>query len=418
MEGWDGDADGRPSERTTRRWSRFGASGAKLIWGCEAVAVRPDGRANPHQLRLGPDTAGALAELLAVLRRAHGPADDLVVGLQLTHSGRYCRPERKDRPQPRIAYHHPILDARTGVGPKDDRCVWTDAELDELLGAYARAARLAGEAGFQFVDLKHCHGYLLHELLSARTRPGRYGGDFDGRTRFLREAVAAIRREAPGLRIGVRLSGFDSIPFRAGADGTGVPEPWDGPYAFGFGVRSDLPTEADLEEPRRFVRLLRQLDVAACNLTAGSPYYNPHVQRPAQYPPSDGYQPPEDPLAGVARQMAAARDLRAAAAGLPVVGSGYSYLQEHLPAVAAGAVAYGWTDAVGLGRMILAYPEFVRDCLDGRAPDRRRLCRTFSDCTTGPRLGMPSGCYPLHPLYRESPEWREIQEWKKAAAGR
>ncbi len=186
MEGWDGDADGRPSERTTRRWSRFGASGAKLIWGCEAVAVRPDGRANPHQLRLGPDTAGALAELLAVLRRAHGPADDLVVGLQLTHSGRYCRPERKDRPQPRIAYHHPILDARTGVGPKDDRCVWTDAELDELLGAYARAARLAGEAGFQFVDLKHCHGYLLHELLSARTRPGRYGGDFDGRTRFLR----------------------------------------------------------------------------------------------------------------------------------------------------------------------------------------------------------------------------------------
>ena len=415
MEGWDGEPDGRPSERTLRRWQRFGASGAKLIWGGEAVAVRPDGRANPNQLCLLPETQGGIAGLLAALRAAHGPADDLLVGLQLTHSGRYCRPWRQDRLEPRIAFHHPLLDRRVGLPAGAAGALLTDGELDGLLGDYARAARLAAGAGFDFVDVKHCHGYLLHELLAARSRPGPYGGDFAGRTRFLRQVVAAIGREAPGLPIGVRLSAFDLIPFRPGPDGVGEPEPFAGPYTHGFGVCPDRPTEPDLEEPRRLLRLLAELGVALCNLTAGSPYYNPHIQRPAQYPPSDGYLPPEDPLLGVARQLQAVRDLRAAVPGLPLVGSGYSYLQEYLPHVAAGAVAAGWTDLVGLGRMTLAYPDLPRDVLEGRGVDRRRLCRTFSDCTTAPRHGMVSGCYPLDSLYRTSPEWRRLQELKKAA---
>ncbi len=417
MEGWDAEPDGRPSEHTRRRWRRFGSSGAGLVWGGEAVAVRPDGRANPSQLCLRPETAGAIAGLLGELRAAHGEGDP-VVGLQLTHSGRYSRPRRKDRPEPRIAYHHPLLDRRVGLGPEDDAAVWTDGELDGLLGDYASAAALAREAGFHFVDLKHCHGYLLHELLSAHTRPGRFGGDFAGRTCFLREAVAAISREAPGLGVAVRLSAFDVLPFRPGSDGTGEPEPWSGAYPFAFGASVLHPTEPDLEEPRRLLGLLRDLGVMACNVTGGSPYYNPHIQRPAQYPPSDGYQPPEDPVLGVARHLRVTAELRAAVPGLPLVGSGYSYLQEYLPHVAAAAVERGWTDAVGLGRMILAYPEFVREALEGRLPDRRRLCRTFSDCTTGPRLGLRSGCYPLDPEYRATPEWRQIQDWKRAAATR
>jgi NADPH2 dehydrogenase len=416
MEGWDGTPDGRPSEFTLRRWRRFGQSGAKLIWGGEAVAVRPDGRANPNQLCLTPDTVGDLASLLRALRAEHGPADDLLVGLQLTHSGRYSRPTRKDRPEPRIAFHHPLLDRRVGIAPDDDAPVFSDAELDELLGDFARAARLAEAAGFDFVDIKHCHGYLLHELLAARTRPGRYGGDFEGRTRFLREVVAAVRREAPGLLIGVRLSAFDLVPFRRGADGTGEPEPCPLPYVYGFGVRADRPTEPDLDEPRRLLRLLRDLGVALVNLTAGSPYSTPHIQRPAQYPPSDGYAPPEDPLLGVARQIRVVRELKAEVPDLPVVGSGYSYLQEYLPHVAAGVLGAGWADAVGLGRAILAYPELPREMLEGRRPDRRRLCRTFSDCTTAPRNGMRSGCYPLDPHYRAQPEWRALQALKREAA--
>ena len=415
MEGWDAEPDGRPSTATIRRWRRFGASGAGLVWGGEAVAVRTDGRANPNQLCLRPETAAAIGGLLDELRAAHGA--DPVVGLQLTHSGRYSRPRRKDRPEPRVAYHHPLLDRRVGLGPDDAAAVSTDDELDGLIGDYAAAAALARELGFQFVDLKHCHGYLLHELLSARGRPGRFGGDFAGRTRFLRQAVAAIRREAPGLGVAVRLSAFDALPFRPGADGTGEPEPWSGAYPFAFGASAARPTEPDLEEPRRLLALLRDLGVIACNITGGSPYYNPHIQRPAQYPPSDGYLPPEDPVLGVARHVRVTAELRAAVPGLPLVGSGYSYLQEYLPHVAAATVARGLTDAVGLGRMILAYPEFVRDALEGRLPDRRRLCRTFSDCTSAPRLGLRSGCYPLDPDYRASPEGRQIQDWKRATAG-
>lgn len=418
MEGWDGGADGTPSALTLRRWERFGRSGAGLIWGGEAVAVRPDGRANPNQLCLTAETAPGLAGLLAALhagRRAVGAPTPLV-GLQLTHSGRYCRPTAKDRLEPRIAYHHPLLDRRVGIAPTDDGCLWTDGELDELLGDYARAARRAAECGFDFVDLKHCHGYLLHELLSARSRPGRYGGDFAGRTRFVRQAVAAIRREAPGLLIGVRLSAFDLLPFRPGEGGVGEPEPWVGAYPHAFGADAANPTQPDLEEPRRLLGLLASLGVAAVNLTAGSPYYNPHVQRPAQYPPSDGYLPPEDPLLGVARQMQVTRQLRTAAGGMPVVGSGYSYLQEYLPNAASAAVAQGWTDLVGLGRMILAYPEFPLDAMAGRTPDRRRICRTFSDCTTGPRNGLVSGCYPLDEHYRGSEGWARLQALKRAAA--
>lgn len=415
MEGWDGGADGTPSELTERRWRRFGGSGAGLVWGGEAVAVRPDGRANPNQLCLTARTQGGIARLLETLRRActESGATQPLVGLQLTHSGRYCRPQVKDRLEPRIAYHHPLLDRRVGVEPEDAAAVLSDGELDDLQGDFAVAARRAAECGFEFVDIKHCHGYLLHELLSARSRPGRYGGDFSGRTRFLREVVAAVRREVPGLGLGVRLSAFDLLPFRAGPGGVGEPEPWDGPYPFAFGVDSACPTRADLGETHLLLRLLGELGVALVNLTAGSPYYNPHIQRPAQYPPSDGYLPPEDPLLGVSRLLGAARDLRPSAGRLLVVGSGYSYLQEFLPPVAAGAVAAGWTDCVGLGRLTLSYPDFAATVLGGGVVERRRLCRTFSDCTTGPRRGLVSGCYPLDEHYRASEGWARLQAWKK-----
>ena len=132
------------------------------------------------------------------------------------------------------------------------------------------------------------------------------------------------------------------------------------------------------------------------------------MQRPALFPPLDGYQPPEDPLRGVARQIQATARLKAR---LPRPGHrriGYSYLQEWLPNVAQHAVAHGMTDFVGLGRMVLAYPDLPADVLRRRAARRKSICRTFSDCTTGPRLGMVSGCYPLDPFYMAKPEAAEI----------
>jgi 2,4-dienoyl-CoA reductase-like NADH-dependent reductase (Old Yellow Enzyme family) len=399
MEGWDGTADGRPTELVRRRWARFGESGCGLVWG-EATAVRHDGRANAHQLVIDDSTVADLADLRTLLDPGQ------VTGLQLTHSGRWSRPD--GTPRPRTVYRHPLLDARAG---DDAAVVLDDDELDELAGDFVSAAVLAQQAGFDFVDVKHCHGYLLHELLSGVDREGRYGGDLGSRTRFLRTVVAGIRARAPGLGIAVRLSAFDFVPFRVGDDGVGVPEATDG-YRFAFGG-DGTGLGVDLTETHAVVDLCVELGVGLLSVTAGSPYYNPHVQRPAYFPPSDGYDPPEDPLVGVARQLAVTRELTLAHPEITVVGSGYSYLQDWLAHVGEAVVGGGGTSMVGLGRMILSYPQLAADVLAGRPLDRRLVCRTFSDCTTAPRNGLVSGCYPLDPFYKQHPHRVELAQAKQ-----
>ncbi len=428
MEGWDGTTDGQPTEHTLRRWQHFGESGAKLIWGGEAFAVQADGRANPNQIgiveeesRAERGAAGLLRRCLDSHREKFGKTNDLLVGLQLTHSGRFCRPYDKKKLQPRIAYHHPILDRKFGIDPSDDSVVLSDDAIEHIIASYIRAARLAQRVGFQFVDVKHCHGYLGHEFLSAFTRPGKFGGSFENRTRFAREIIAGIQAECPGLMIGVRLSAFDAPPFKpdpsqsaGGKLGPGIPEEFQAliPYVYGFGCNQNNPLEMDLTEPIAFIQMLRQLGVRLVNVSAASPYYNPHLQRPAIFPPSDGYQPPEDPLAGVVRQIQAVRQLKAACPDSILVGTGYTYLQEYLPHVAQAVVRDGWTDFVGVGRLVLSYWEMIADSLAGRPLQAKRICRTFSDCTTAPRSGIISGCFPLDDHYKQAPEHAELKAKK------
>jgi 2,4-dienoyl-CoA reductase-like NADH-dependent reductase (Old Yellow Enzyme family) len=424
MEGWDATPDGAPSEKTVRRWQRFGRSGGKLIWGGEAVAVSHEGRANPNQLLASQRTQKSLAHLRDVLKREHvlttGSDNGLVIGLQLTHSGRFCRPNEHTRPEPRILYHHPFLDQRLKLPA--DHPLLTDGEIESIIENFHRAAFIAWESGFDLVDIKHCHGYLGHEFLSAHTREGRYGGSFENRTRFLREVVQGIHSLAPGLHIGVRLSAIDTVPFHRdpsqsanGEPGVGIPEtrPDLLPYRWGFGVNPLDPTDSDLSEPESFLSLLEELGIQLVNITAGSPYYNPHIQRPALYPPSDGYLSPEDPLVGVARQMQVTRHLKQRFPNLMIVGSGYTYLQDFLPHVAQAAVREGWADFVGLGRMVLTYPRFLWEASEGAQIERKRICRTFSDCTTAPRNGLPSGCYPLDEYYKDSDLAEKLKETKK-----
>ena len=408
MEGWDAEADGKPSELVRRRWRNFGLSGAKWIWGGEAMAVVPEGRANPNQLIINEANRRDLAELLEGLIEAHRDAfdstDDLLVGFQLTHSGRFCRPFQKNKPEPKILYRHPVLDRKQGLDA--DYPVMTDDEIRTLIERFIAASKIAEKCGAQFVDLKHCHGYLGHEMLSAHTRRGPYGGSFENRTRFLRELVQGVRA-ATKLAIGVRVSAFDFVAYKPDPDqsegaklGPGIPEQAETPYQWGFGVDRNNPTAYDLREPEEFFRLLESLDIRMVNVSAGSPYYNPHIQRPALFPPSDGYQPPEDPLVGAARQIDATAKLKAKFPNLTLIGTGYTYLQEFLPHVAQWAVRTGKVDAVGLGRMVLSYPELPADTLRDGALNVKRVCRTFSDCTTGPRNGLVSGCYPLDPFYK------------------
>src|SRR5262245_28785997 len=252
MEGWDGTTTGGITDEVVRRWQRFGESGAKVIYGGEAMAVRPDGRANPNQLIIVEDNERDLAEIREILVKAHreryGKADDLVIGFQLTHSGRFCKPTDKKRMEPRVAFRHPILDRKFNV--TSDAQVFTDTEIEELIQCYIRAAKIARDVGADFVDIKHCHGYLLHEFLGAHTRRGKFGGSFENRTRILREIIDGIRASGNKIEIGVRLSAFDFVPFKPdpglsqpGKLGPGIPEDFSEclPYRFGFGVNFANP---------------------------------------------------------------------------------------------------------------------------------------------------------------------------------
>ncbi|TWU21510.1 NADPH dehydrogenase [Novipirellula galeiformis] len=415
MEGWDGTTDGQPSELTRRRWKNFGISGAKLIWGGEAVAVRHDGRANPNQLLLTEANLKSIESLRLDLVSAHesrfGNSDDLLVGLQLTHSGRYARPNEKARAEPLIPQHNPALDPRLGI--TDDSTLLSDDDLKRLIDDFIGAAVRSQKAGYRFVDIKHCHGYLGHELLSGFDRVGEFGGSFENRTRFLREIVAGIRSEAAGLELGVRISLFDFVPYRPGEDRVGVPdEKADPRLAFGGDGSGH---GIDLAEPSRLMQLFEELGIQLVCTTAGSPYYNPHIQRPAYFPPSDGYQPPEDPLVGVVRQIQATAKIKQMHPNLTLVGSGYTYLQDWLPNVAQAVVRTGMADSIGLGRMVLSYPDLPADVIDGNVMTRKKVCRTFSDCTTAPRNGIVSGCYPLDPFYKAMPERKQLADLKSKA---
>lgn len=445
MEGWDGTASGGVTDDMLRRWRRFGESGAKLIYGGEAMAVRPDGRANPNQLIITEENQAGIASLREALVKSHlqryGKTDDLVIGFQLTHSGRFCKPNDKKRMEPRVAFRHPILDRKFNV--TSDAQMITDSEIEELIQCYIRAARIAWNVGADFVDLKHCHGYLLHEFLGAHTRSGKFGGSFENRTRILRDIIAGIRAGGNPIEIGVRLSAFDFVPFKPdparshpGKLGPGIPEDFSHclPYRYGFGVNANNPVEYDLTETFQFVALCSQVGVKILNLSAGSPYYNPHIQRPAAYPPSDGYQPAHDPLIDVARQINVVRQIKSylrretkVAEREPdapltlgprpskplLIGTAYSYLQEYLPHVAQYVVRHGWTDMVGLGRMVLSYPNILAEAVEKGTITSKQICRTLSDCTTAPRNGMISGCYPLDKNYSTKPEFQLLKEAKK-----
>lgn len=417
MEGWDGTSDGKPTDLTRRRWRNFGLSGAKWMWGGEAVAVRHDGRANPNQLVINDTNLADIASLRQELVQSHEEhfdrSDDLLIGLQLTHSGRYARPNEKKVAEPRTVQRNAVLDKRVGV--VDDSAIFTDDELSVLIDDFIAASVLAEKAGFTFVDVKHCHGYLGHELLAGVDRPGKFGGSFENRSRFLREIVEGIRGATNSMEIGVRLSVFDYVPYCPGDDKIGVPEPDAEPHKV-FGSTAD-GKGIDLTEPLKFIQVMHDLGIRMVCTTAGSPYYNPHIQRPAYFPPSDGYHPPEDPLVGVARQIDAVAELKKQHPEMVFVGSGYTYLQDYLPNVGQAVVRQGMADSIGLGRMVLSYPDLPADVIAGSIWQRKKVCRTFSDCTTAPRQGIISGCYPLDPFYKKREERALLKKAKEVLAG-
>jgi len=404
MEGCDGTLDGHPGELTFRRYRRFGSGGAKIIWG-EATAVTEEGRMNPRQLWINEQTVRSIGNMLEICRRAHkeviGSDDDLLVGLQLTHSGRYSYQK------PLLATHDPVLDPLTidkSTGKIVDASypLLSDDDLKRLEDRYVAAARLAHHAGFDFVDLKQCHRYLLSELLASKNRDGDYGGSLENRTRLVRNVLLRLRDEVPDLILATRMNVYDGIPYRgAGDEFVGSPCPHTLPLETAFGTDLNDPLREELAEPIQVARWLRDWGVSLINVSAGNPYSNPHVVRPAEFPPIDGYHAPEHPLIGVLRHLRIARTIQAAVPDLPVIGSGFSWLQEFAMHAAAGSVAAGHLAIAGMGRAALADPNFAKTLQQTGRLNRKQLCRTFSYCTNLMRtkdhpLGQyPTGCPPF-----------------------
>ncbi len=397
MEGCDGTADGAPGDLTWRRYRRFASGGAKLIW-FEATAVRADGRANPRQLWLRPETMPVFARLLEAVRLEHeqcfGSASDLLEVLQLTHSGRYSAPRKF------VVSRNPVIDRKSGVAA--DHPLVSDDEIEHLEDNYVEAARLAADVGFQAVDIEAAHGYLIGELLSARLREGRYGGPLENRARFLKNVIGKIRSLlGDRLTLCVRLGCFDGLPFETGpAGGAGVPVEHPIPYLGGFGVDANDPFREDLSEVKQVIAWLQEWGVELLNVSLGSPYMNPHIGRPFEEPDEGNYEPPEHPILGVNRYFRISAELQRAFPDLPMAGAGYSWLQRFMIHAAAQNIESGNIRIFGAGRNALSYPDFALDALTKGDLDPARVCRTDMLCTSLMRrkkhpLGQfPTGCVP------------------------
>ena len=424
MEGCDGTLDGHPDELTYRRYHRFGAGGAAVIWG-EATAIEDEGRMNPRQLCLTDETVPSLKKMIDECRTAHrdaiGTDEGLLIGLQLTHSGRFsCR-------KPLRVTHDPLLDPLTidktlGRPVGSDDPLLSDDDLRQLENRYVEAAHQVVACGVDFIDLKQCHRYLLSELLGARNRDGEYGGSYENRTRFIRNIVQRIRAELPDLVIATRLNAYDGIPYRGmGDDFIGEPVPHELPLVNGFGTDLNDHLKEDLTEPLALVRDLREWGIDLINVSMGNPYANPHIVRPAEFPPVDGYHAPEHPLLGVLRHLRITRALQHAIPDVPVIGSGYSWLQDYALHVGAANVEQGDVAMIGMGRATLSHPNFAAVAERDGHMNRKQICRTFSYCTNLMRtkdhpLGQyPTGCPPFDKeVY--GPLWKEAESIRKDAS--
>jgi len=392
LEGADSEPSGGPSDLTFRRYSRFGRSGCGLIW-FEATAVNEAGRSNPRQLMIAKESEDGFKRLVEETRREarkkFGPNRMPLLILQLTHSGRFSKPA--DKPRPVIAQHNPILDGKMGLPPEYP--VITDKELDGLEEIFVSAAELGREAGFDGVDVKACHGYLVSELLASFTREeSKYGGPFENRTRFLLETSDKIRQRVKGLFVTCRLNIFDSLP-----------------WPYGFGASRQEPEKEDLTEVKALVQKLSQLGLPLLNLSAGVPKHKPHYGRPYDIPLLGMFAPEEHPLVGVSRLLRLAGEVQKRFPSLPMVGTGYSWLRHFFPNVAAAMVQTGKIAIVGLGRAALAYPDWLDDLAEHGVLDPRKVCTTCSRCSQLLRDGGRVGCT-VRDAKIYAPEYRRVRK--------
>jgi len=366
LEGTDANQDGSPGKLTIRRYKRFAAGGAGLIW-LEAVAADEDGRANNKQLLIKENNLDSFKNLAVVMRdeakNIYGDDFNPYLAVQLNHSGRYGVNNN-------ILFHHELSDKSAGISP--DQEVMTDAELEQVEDNFLRASKLVKKAGFDAVDIKACHRYLFSEALAAHTREGKYGGSYENRTRLLKNTIRKVK-ENVDIDIVVRLNVYDDIAY---------------PYGWG----TDEFGNMDLSEPKRLIEELEDLGVKIINITASTPYLKPYINRPYDNSSGLGMEPDETPIEGVERLIKLTKFVSETVDKCLVIGTGFSWLREYATYTAAGVVEKSWADMIGFGRLALAYPDFAKSIIKNNSLDKSKVCVSCSKCAYLKAHNKASGC--------------------------
>ena len=390
MEGADSLEDGSPSDYTIRRYVNEAIGGSALIW-FEAISIVPEGRSSKTQLLLTEENVESYKRMNEKIkeagRKANGFEPYLI--MQANHSGRYSNPD--NRPAPMIAYRHPQLEQYRAA---DDSCIVTDDYLKSLEESFGKAALLAKKAGFDAVDIKSCHGYLLAELLSAYDRPGQYGGNYENRTRLLKNGIKAAKVwEDENFQVTCRLGIYDGYEY-----------PW------GFGVSEGSGLKPDLKEPIRLVKeLYGNCGIQMMNLTMGNPYATTHVTRPFDM---GKYEPEEHPFTGIGRMIAGIGEVKKAVPEMVIFGSAPTYLRQFADLDTAGAVEGGFCDGMLFGRMAFADPDYANEIIKNGRIDPKRVCMTCGKCGDLIRAHKPTGCVIRDPK-TFMPFYKEFLEIKK-----
>ena len=390
MEGADSLEDGSPSDYTIRRYVNEAIGGSALIW-FEAISIVPEGRSSKTQLLLTEENVESYKRMNEKIkeagRKANGFEPYLI--MQANHSGRYSNPD--NRPAPMIAYRHPQLEQYRAA---DDSCIVTDDYLKSLEESFGKAALLAKKAGFDAVDIKSCHGYLLAELLSAYDRPGQYGGNYENRTRLLKNGIKAAKVwEDENFQVTCRLGIYDGYEY-----------PW------GFGVSEGSGLKPDLKEPIRLVKeLYGNCGIQMMNLTMGNPYATTHVTRPFDM---GKYEPEEHPFTGIGRMIAGIGEVKKAVPEMVIFGSAPTYLRQFADLYTAGAVEEGFCDGMLFGRMAFADPDYANYIIKNGRIDPKRVCMTCGKCGDLIRAHKPTGCVIRDPK-TFMPFYKEFLEIKK-----
>ena len=394
MEGFDAKSNGAPSELTLRRYKRYAKGGAGLIW-FEATAINMESRSNAHQLMISQENYKDFEKLVTIVRdlsneslKELGFSRNCQLILQLNHSGRYSTVSGKRYPiRP---YHNQDLDNALNV-KENEGTIITDEELKVLENIWIEKAILAEKAGFDGVDIKACHGYLISELLNSNQRvDSKYGGpDLKKRTLFLKNILKGIKKEINNLILTTRLGVYDGIS-----------------YPYGFGVKreqtSSFPPKMDLTEPIQLVKELSELGIYLFNITAGNPHYNPFITRPYDIPIKDGSTPPEHPLISTDRIVNLASLIKGGVTNkIITISSGLSYLREFAGFLAAGLIEQHKTDICGFGRMAFANPKFPIQLFKKGMINKKDSCITCSKCSQFMKEGKNIGCAIRDPLYKE-----------------